>query len=166
MDCSPPGFSVRGISQARILEWVAISFSRRSSWPRDWIPVSCTGSGFFTTEPPGKPRLQYRRITVILSLKILLFEFIRLNIWSHLQFHHFIQKEISVVLWVFVPVVVLCVFLQEELLYAKLILSPVFEETEVTKKTLYDLPYLYKNSEQGNGLERTLIRDYELRLWT
>ena len=30
-DCSPPGFSVLGISQARILEWVAISFSKRSS---------------------------------------------------------------------------------------------------------------------------------------
>ena len=99
--------------------------------------------GFFTTEPPGKPRLQYRRIKVILMLKILLFEFIRLNIWSHLQFHHFIQKEIGVVLWVFVHIVVLFVFLQGELLYAKPILSAVFEETEVTKETLYDLPYLY-----------------------
>ena len=36
MDCSPPGSSVHGISQARILEWVAISFSSGSSWPRDW----------------------------------------------------------------------------------------------------------------------------------
>ena len=35
MDCSPPGSSVHGIFQARILEWVAISFSRRSSQPRD-----------------------------------------------------------------------------------------------------------------------------------
>ena len=45
--CSPPGSSVRGIFQVRILEWVALSFSRRSSWPRDWtcIPfVSCTGN--------------------------------------------------------------------------------------------------------------------------
>ena len=40
MDCSPPGSSVHGIFQARILEWVAISFSRRSSWPRDWTWVS------------------------------------------------------------------------------------------------------------------------------
>ena len=38
MDCSPP---VHEISQARILEWVAISFSRGSSWPRDWTQVSC-----------------------------------------------------------------------------------------------------------------------------
>ena len=41
MDCSPPGSSVRGILQARILEWVAISFSRGSSRPRDWAQVSC-----------------------------------------------------------------------------------------------------------------------------
>ena len=40
MDCSPPGSSVHGIFQARILEWVAISFSRGSSWPRDWAHVS------------------------------------------------------------------------------------------------------------------------------
>ena len=53
MDCSPPGSSVHGISQARILEWVAISFSKRSFQPRDH--VSCVASGFFTTEPLGKP---------------------------------------------------------------------------------------------------------------
>ena len=40
MDCSPPGSSIHGIFQARILEWVAISFSRRSSQPRDWTLVS------------------------------------------------------------------------------------------------------------------------------
>ena len=40
---SPPGNSVHGISQARILEWVAISFSRVSSWPRDRTQVSCIG---------------------------------------------------------------------------------------------------------------------------
>ena len=41
MDCSPPGFSVHRISQARILEWVAISYSRGPSQPRDWTHVSC-----------------------------------------------------------------------------------------------------------------------------
>ena len=41
MDCSPPGSSVHGISQARILEWVAISFSRGSSWHRDWTRTFC-----------------------------------------------------------------------------------------------------------------------------
>ena len=43
MDCSPPGSSVHGISQARILEWVAISFSRASSQPRDQTHISCIG---------------------------------------------------------------------------------------------------------------------------
>ena len=41
LDCTPPGSSVHGISQARILEWVAISFSRVSSRPRNWTCVSC-----------------------------------------------------------------------------------------------------------------------------
>ena len=41
MDCSPPGFSVCRILQARILEWVAISCSRGSSQPRDRTCVSC-----------------------------------------------------------------------------------------------------------------------------
>ena len=36
----PPGSSIHGILQAKILEWVAISFSRGSSWPRDWTQVS------------------------------------------------------------------------------------------------------------------------------
>ena len=36
MDCSLPGSTIHGVFQARILEWAAISFSRRASWPRDW----------------------------------------------------------------------------------------------------------------------------------
>ena len=53
-DCSPPGSSVLGISQARILEWVAVSFSRVYSWPRDRIQVCSIAGRFFTSEPPGK----------------------------------------------------------------------------------------------------------------
>ena len=48
MDCSPPGSSVHGILQARTEEWVAISFSRGSSWPRDQTWVSCVAGKFFT----------------------------------------------------------------------------------------------------------------------
>ena len=48
MDCSPPGSSVHGILQARILEWLAICFSRESSRPRDRTQVSCIADGFFT----------------------------------------------------------------------------------------------------------------------
>ena len=47
MDCSSPGSSVHGILQARILEWVATSFSRGSSWPRDQTWVSCIIGRFF-----------------------------------------------------------------------------------------------------------------------
>ena len=57
MDCIPPGFSVHGILQARILEGGAIPFSRRSSWPRDqpWSPALQTD--FLPFKPPGKPWL-------------------------------------------------------------------------------------------------------------
>ena len=52
MDCSPPGSSVHGILQARVLEWVAMPFSRGSSWPGDqtWISMSPQlEEGFFIT---------------------------------------------------------------------------------------------------------------------
>ena len=48
MDCSLPGSSVHGILQARILKWVAISFSRGSFLPRDRTPVSCIVGRCFT----------------------------------------------------------------------------------------------------------------------
>ena len=47
VDCSLPGSSVHGILQASILEWVAISLSRGSSWPRDRSWVSCIGGRRF-----------------------------------------------------------------------------------------------------------------------
>jgi len=50
MNYSPPSFSVHGIFQARILEWVAISFSRGSSQPRDQTQVSCIADRFFTSD--------------------------------------------------------------------------------------------------------------------
>ena len=58
MDCSTPVFSVQGIFQARILEWVAMPTSRGFSQPKDGNQVfcsSCIAGGFFTAEPPGKP---------------------------------------------------------------------------------------------------------------
>ena len=65
--CSPPGFSVHEILQAGILEWVAISSSRRFSPPRDQTSifcVSCIAGGFFTTEPPGKPTSQRHHLLI------------------------------------------------------------------------------------------------------
>ena len=49
MDCSLPNFSVHGILQARILEWVAMSSSRGSSHPSDQIHISCIAGRFCTT---------------------------------------------------------------------------------------------------------------------
>ena len=59
-NCSLPVSSVHGILQARLLERVAISFSRGTSQPRDWNCVSCIffiAGGLFTTESPGKPEV-------------------------------------------------------------------------------------------------------------
>ena len=48
MDWSLPASSIYGIFQARVLEWVAISFSRGSSWPRDQTPIYLTAGRCFT----------------------------------------------------------------------------------------------------------------------
>ena len=58
LGCSPPGSSVHGILQTRILECIAMPSSKGSSPPRDWTHISyssCTAGRFFTTAPPGKP---------------------------------------------------------------------------------------------------------------
>ena len=78
VDCNPPGSFVHGILRAKILESVAISFTRASSLPRDRTHIPCIAGRFFTTEPPGKPllhcsgpvfksRLLYLRIVQISS---------------------------------------------------------------------------------------------------
>ena len=54
MDCSLRGSSIHGIFQARVLEWVAISFSRGSSQSRDGTWVFCLAGEFFTTDSSGK----------------------------------------------------------------------------------------------------------------
>ena len=59
MDSSPPGSSVHGILQARILEWVAIPFSRGSSQPRDRTQVSpAFQANSLPSEPSGRPEPQ------------------------------------------------------------------------------------------------------------
>ena len=61
MDCSLPDSSVHGILQARILEWVATSFSREPSQPRDWTHVSCVSciaSRLYHLTHQGSPNLR------------------------------------------------------------------------------------------------------------
>ena len=53
MDCSPPGSSIYGVLQARILEWVVIPFSRGSFQPRDWTHVSHIAGRVFTIWATG-----------------------------------------------------------------------------------------------------------------
>ena len=64
MDCRLPGFSLHMILQARVLEWVAISFSRGSSWPRDWTRVSHIVGRCFTVwatrEDPSKQQTKQK----------------------------------------------------------------------------------------------------------
>ena len=61
---TPPGSSVHGVLQARILEWVAIPSSRGSSWPRDRTPFSCTAGSRFTLWATGEAA-QSNRICVL-----------------------------------------------------------------------------------------------------
>jgi len=68
MDCSPPGSPVHGISQSRILEQVAISFSKESSESRDQNHISCTAGRFFTAKPPGKPTLELTKFHFRINL--------------------------------------------------------------------------------------------------
>ena len=71
MDCSPPSSSVHGILQARILEWVAISFSRGSSWPRDRTQVSHIAGRCFnlcaTREAPTNSRGHWTWIKTVFN---------------------------------------------------------------------------------------------------
>ena len=71
VDYSPPGSSVHGIFHAIILEWVAISSSRRSAQCRDWTCTFCIftlACWFFTTVPPRKPSLECSIAYKILAL--------------------------------------------------------------------------------------------------
>ena len=61
MDCSLPRSSVHGLFQARVLEWVALSFSRRSSRPRDWTWVSCIVGRCFTIWATGNSSMKQER---------------------------------------------------------------------------------------------------------
>ena len=86
MNCSPPCSSDHGISQARILEWDAISFSRGSSRSRDWTQVSCITGGFFTDWATREASLPIRGlISICLSIKP--------ELWPKSRLPCFLQEE-------------------------------------------------------------------------
>ena len=80
LDCSLPGSSVHGISQARVLEWVAISS------PRDWTCFSCFAGQFFTTEPPEKPGFK-NRPWMIYTLKMTHWSYYSQSKWKNVFGH-------------------------------------------------------------------------------
>ena len=94
MDCSPPGCSVHGILQARILEWVAMPSLRGPSWPRNWTWVSCFTGRFFTiwtTRNPSEPLSQAKTNRSIINccdshcfgaLFLLCWEFCPSTLWN------------------------------------------------------------------------------------
>ena len=78
MDYSPPGSSVHGIFQARILEWVAVSFSRGSSPPRDQIHISCIAERLLS-ESEGNficPRIQGKILEFVLPSLVIILELV------------------------------------------------------------------------------------------
>ena len=68
IDCSPPGFSVHGILQARILEWITIPFSRGSSWPRAGTLAFCNAGRFFTLQTTRETPIVKKKKKKVLKL--------------------------------------------------------------------------------------------------
>ena len=93
---SLPGFSVHEILKARILEWVAIPFSRGSPWPSDQTHVSCTAGGFFTVEPPGKPKYSeltqrtWRQQDHVMAPSFMVFNSSKFSCWK--SWHYLNQR--------------------------------------------------------------------------
>ena len=72
LDCSMPGSSVHGTFKGRILEWLAISFSTGSSWPRDWTQVSCITGRFLTAEYWESPIIREMQVKTPMSCHLTL----------------------------------------------------------------------------------------------
>ena len=79
MDCSLPGSSIHGIFQTRILEWVAISFSRGSSWPRGWTRVSCFVGRCFSR------LFAYEKWDMISTFQYICFWIDKMSTWFKIQ---------------------------------------------------------------------------------
>ena len=81
MDCNLPGSSVHGIFQARILEWVAILFSRGSSPPRDWTWISCIAGRFSTFYATTEAHLLWINVNICSAEFPHLYSFCAYSIW-------------------------------------------------------------------------------------
>ena len=115
---SPTGSSVHEILQARILEWVAISFSRGSSQPRSPTHASCSSSiagGCFTAEPLARPKVDvWYYICFRCTTKWLhIFKHCEMNCYDKLGYHVSPQRFLTRLLTIF-PV---CTFRSHDLFY-------------------------------------------------
>ena len=112
MDCSLLGSSVHGILHAIILEWVAISFSRGSSQPRDLTCISCIVGRFFSAEPPEKPvcvcvyTYIYMYIYTYMCIYVCVCIYIYIYIYIYINFPSRAKKKIATH-----PLGVLCLLL-------------------------------------------------------
>ena len=98
MDCSPAGSSVHGVLQARILEWVASSFSRGSSQPRDWSikPGSLIlQSGSLPSEPLRKPCLNHD-YNIYISIYVCVCVCIHIYIYTYIYLYMYIHIYIYI----------------------------------------------------------------------
>ena len=100
MDYSPPGSSAHGILQARILEWVAIPFSRKSFQPRDEIKVSWTAGRLFTDWAIREAAREVTNITLLLSPWL----------WTHLMI--VIIMTFGKLCWLFIHTILCHSFLE------------------------------------------------------
>ena len=98
-NCSPTGSSVHGILQARILEWVAIPFSRGFSWCRDLTWVSCLAGRFFTVWAIGRAKILHLSLLYLfffLKCRALKDTVQAIKIWTGLTFKFcYVFKAIS-----------------------------------------------------------------------
>ena len=104
-DCSLTGSSVRGIFQARVLEWVAIAFSRGSSWPRDRTEVSCIAGRCFTIwatrEIPLFPYWNFFQFWSLKSSGSLKFSWLTFGskIWSERMWCYLLSLSLTLAVW-------------------------------------------------------------------
>ena len=96
MDLSPPDSSVHGIFQARILDWIAISYSRGSSWPRNWTHCSCVchigRQILLSLHHLGRPCICIHT-SITISLFILFYVISKRDIQSSVVIYQTINKE-------------------------------------------------------------------------
>ena len=102
----PPGSSVCGILQARILEWVAISYSKGSSQPRDRTCISCIARGFFTATSEVSLTLKHN-LSIIISLNVITPQIYSDKFIDQVYLIHLFVKILNIlvtIFWLLIPI--------------------------------------------------------------